>query len=47
MSKIILVTGGSRSGKSSFGEEMLKDKDKVLYIATSIITDDEMRERIP
>jgi adenosylcobinamide kinase/adenosylcobinamide-phosphate guanylyltransferase len=46
MSKITLVTGGSRSGKSTFGEGLLKKRDKVLYIATSIITDDEMRERI-
>lgn len=46
MSNITLVTGGSRSGKSTFGEGLLKEKDKVLYIATSIITDDEMRERI-
>lgn len=46
LSKITLVTGGSRSGKSTFGEELLKEKDKVLYIATSIITDDEMRERV-
>jgi adenosylcobinamide kinase/adenosylcobinamide-phosphate guanylyltransferase len=46
LSKITLVTGGSRSGKSTFGEGMLKEKDKVLYIATSIITDDEMRERV-
>ncbi|NLY43987.1 MAG: bifunctional adenosylcobinamide kinase/adenosylcobinamide-phosphate guanylyltransferase [Clostridiaceae bacterium] len=46
MSKIILVTGGSRSGKSSFAEQLLKGKDDVLYIATSIITDDEMKERV-
>jgi adenosylcobinamide kinase / adenosylcobinamide-phosphate guanylyltransferase len=46
MSKITLVTGGSRSGKSSFAEELLKEKDRVLYIATSIITDDEMKERV-
>lgn len=46
MSKIILVTGGSRSGKSSFGEKLLKEENNVLYIATSIITDDEMRERV-
>lgn len=46
MSKIVLITGGSRSGKSSFGEGLLNEKDKVLYIATSIITDDEMRERV-
>lgn len=46
LSKIILVTGGSRSGKSDFGEKLLKNKDNVLYIATSIITDEEMRNRV-
>ncbi len=46
MSKITLVTGGSRSGKSSFAENLLKDKDDVLYIATAIITDEEMKDRI-
>lgn len=46
MSRITLVTGGSRSGKSSFGEKLLKDRDEVLYIATAIIIDDEMMERV-
>lgn len=46
MSKITLVTGGSRSGKSSFAENLLKDTDDVLYIATAIITDVEMGHRI-
>ncbi|SUY46938.1 adenosylcobinamide kinase [Clostridium putrefaciens] len=46
MGKITLVTGGSRSGKSSFAEEILKEKDDVLYIATAIVTDKEMKERI-
>lgn len=46
MGKIILVTGGSRSGKSTFAEDILKEKDDVLYIATAIVTDDEMKERI-
>lgn len=46
MSKITLVTGGSRSGKSTFAENMLKDRDDVLYIATAIVTDDEMKDRI-
>lgn len=42
-----LVTGGARSGKSSFAEEKVKEFGKtVLYIATSIPFDDEMRERI-
>lgn len=44
--KVILVTGGSRSGKSKFAEELLLDKDEVLYIATAIITDKEMENRI-
>lgn len=46
MSKITLVTGGSRSGKSSYGEGIFKDEDNVLYIATSMITDDEMKQRV-
>lgn len=46
MSKITLVTGGSRSGKSTFAENLLKDNDDVLYIATAIITDKEMEHRI-
>ncbi|QAA34836.1 bifunctional adenosylcobinamide kinase/adenosylcobinamide-phosphate guanylyltransferase [Clostridium manihotivorum] len=43
---ITLVTGGARSGKSSFGESLLKDLRKVLYIATSIPFDEEMKERV-
>lgn len=43
---MILVTGGARSGKSSFGESLIKDKEKVLYIATSIPLDKEMKERV-
>ncbi|WP_142414646.1 bifunctional adenosylcobinamide kinase/adenosylcobinamide-phosphate guanylyltransferase [Hathewaya massiliensis] len=46
MSKITLVTGGSRSGKSTFAENILKDYDEVLYIATAIVTDKEMEDRI-
>ncbi|WP_027624236.1 bifunctional adenosylcobinamide kinase/adenosylcobinamide-phosphate guanylyltransferase [Clostridium lundense] len=46
LGKIILVTGGARSGKSSFAENILKDKDDVLYIATSIVTDEEMEDRV-
>lgn len=44
--KIILLTGGMRSGKSSYGEALLKDFDNVLYVATAMVTDDEMEERI-
>lgn len=43
---IRLVTGGSRSGKSSFAESLYREKDDVVYIATSKILDKEMEERI-
>lgn len=43
---IVLVTGGARSGKSTFAENLYKDKKDVVYIATSIALDEEMKERI-
>lgn len=43
---MIVVTGGARSGKSSFGEGLLKNENQVLYIATSIPFDDEMKDRV-
>ncbi len=44
---MILITGGARSGKSRLAEEFAaKQGNNVLYIATSIVTDDEMAERI-
>ncbi len=44
---MILVTGGARSGKSEFAENIATEKgDKVLYIATSIPFDDEMKSRV-
>lgn len=43
---IYLITGGARSGKSSFAESLYKDKKDVVYIATSKIHDKEMEERI-
>lgn len=47
MSKLILVTGGARSGKSTFAEDMAKKYgEKILYVATSKAIDDEMKERI-
>lgn len=46
-SKIILCTGGSRSGKSQFAERYtLAQKGQKLYIATAQIYDDEMMERV-
>jgi adenosylcobinamide kinase/adenosylcobinamide-phosphate guanylyltransferase len=46
MSRIILITGGSRSGKSTFAESLFADRDDVLYIATAANSDVEMNERI-
>ncbi|MDR0880462.1 MAG: bifunctional adenosylcobinamide kinase/adenosylcobinamide-phosphate guanylyltransferase [Clostridioides sp.] len=47
MAKIILVTGGSRSGKSIFAESICEyKKDKTAYIATSIPFDEEMKDRV-
>ncbi|MBI2868600.1 MAG: bifunctional adenosylcobinamide kinase/adenosylcobinamide-phosphate guanylyltransferase [Chloroflexi bacterium] len=42
-----LVTGGARSGKSSFAQELaLKSPQPVLFVATAFPGDDEMRQRI-
>lgn len=46
MGEITLVSGGMRSGKSTFAEKALKDEQSILYIATSMITDEEMKERV-
>lgn len=47
MGRLILVTGGARSGKSSFAEKTARDfGENILYIATAIAFDDEMKERI-
>lgn len=43
---IRLISGGARSGKSSFAEKLHGDLEDVVYIATSIITDKEMEERV-
>lgn len=43
----ILVTGGARSGKSKFAENMAgKFGGNVIYLATAQALDNEMRERI-
>ena len=46
MGKIVFITGGARSGKSRYAEELLKGKKNVLYVATAIPFDDEMKNRI-
>lgn len=43
---IRIVTGGARSGKSSFAESAYEGRQDVVYIATSIVTDGEMQERV-
>ena len=43
---ICLVTGGARSGKSTFAENLYQGNEDVVYIATSRVYDDEMNERI-
>ncbi|WP_261331579.1 bifunctional adenosylcobinamide kinase/adenosylcobinamide-phosphate guanylyltransferase [Maritalea mobilis] len=47
MSQIILVTGGARSGKSSHAEARTRSfPGERIYVATSRVYDDEMRDRI-
>ncbi|MEI3155287.1 MAG: bifunctional adenosylcobinamide kinase/adenosylcobinamide-phosphate guanylyltransferase [Odoribacter sp.] len=45
--KIILVTGGQRSGKSGYAQKLaLQASDHPVYLATSRIWDEEYRQRI-
>lgn len=47
MGKAILITGGARSGKSSLAEKLADELgDRILYIATSIPFDEEMKSRV-
>ncbi len=47
MGKLILVTGGARSGKSTYAENKAKEfGTQVLYIATAKPIDEEMEMRI-
>ena len=47
MKKIILITGGQRSGKSTKAEELaLQLSTNPVYLATAHIWDDEFRERV-
>lgn len=47
MGKLIFVTGGTRSGKSSYAQEIaISIKKEKLFIATCIPEDDEMKERV-
>lgn len=43
----VLITGGVRSGKSRFAQELaLKSEDPVLFVATAVAGDEEMKRRI-
>ena len=47
MSRIILITGGARSGKSAYAEKLaLSLSPNPIYMATAHIWDDEFMERV-
>ncbi len=47
MKRIILITGGQRSGKSSFAEKMaLSLSAHPVYLATARVWDEEFRQRV-
>ena len=47
MKRVVLITGGSRSGKSSYAEKLaLEWSDNPVYLATARIWDEEFRERV-
>ncbi len=46
MGRVILITGGARSGKSSFAEQLVADMgQEIAYIATARAFDAEMEDR--
>ncbi len=44
--KIILITGGSRSGKSRMALEKIAPYPRKLFVATAVAMDEEMKKRI-
>lgn len=47
MSKLVVLTGGARSGKSSYAESLIKEEgENILYVATAIAFDSGMQDRI-
>ncbi|GAB6167026.1 bifunctional adenosylcobinamide kinase/adenosylcobinamide-phosphate guanylyltransferase [Thermostilla marina] len=47
MARTYLVTGGCRSGKSRFAQQLAETIGKRrIYIATGVVTDDEMAKRV-
>ncbi|MBO4525908.1 MAG: bifunctional adenosylcobinamide kinase/adenosylcobinamide-phosphate guanylyltransferase [Bacteroidales bacterium] len=47
MKRVVLITGGSRSGKSSYAEKLaLELSENPVYLATARIWDEEFQERV-
>ena len=47
MKRIIMITGGQRSGKSRYAENLaLGLSDRPIYMATAHVWDDEFRLRV-
>lgn len=47
MKRIILITGGERSGKSMYAEQLaLRLSEQPVYMATARIWDEEFRQRV-
>lgn len=47
MRRVVVITGGARSGKSRYALDLARRRDgKKAFVATAEPTDDEMRERI-
>ena len=47
MKRVVLITGGSRSGKSSYAEKLAMElSENPVYLATARIWDEEFRERV-
>lgn len=51
-SELVFITGGVRSGKSAYAEKLLRNlastahKKRLVYVATGVPFDDEMKQRI-
>jgi adenosylcobinamide kinase/adenosylcobinamide-phosphate guanylyltransferase len=43
---LTLITGGARSGKSRFAQSLCREARRVVYVATALPDDEEMRARI-
>lgn len=47
MGELVFITGGARSGKSTYAETLAMEQGhKILYIASALPIDEEMKERI-